>query len=110
MLTILFHITHNFCKSAFKSFIRHGIFIDLVQRHNIPYHEKTLGQLFCDNKSKDILDMLLGECEVVAATVQLNTTVHQVVQQIDQRFMVSTSTGDIDCQSLVIASGGFIHP
>ena len=58
------YISHNphFCKSALSRYTQWD-FIDLVKQYKIPFHEKTLGQLFCDNKSKDILEMLLLECE-----------------------------------------------
>ena len=105
------YISHNpqFCKSALSRYTPWH-FIDLVQQHNIPFHEKTLGQLFCDNKSKDILDMLLAECEKVSAKVQLNTSVNSIKQQSDNKFLVSTTGGEINCESLVIASGGLSIP
>ena len=70
------YISHNphFCKSALNRYTPWH-FIDLVKKHNIPFHEKTLGQLFCDNKSKDIVAMLLKECEKVNVDIQLNTKI-----------------------------------
>lgn len=104
-------ISHNpqFCKSALSRYTPWH-FIELVQQHHIPFHEKTLGQLFCDNKSKDILNMLLKECEKVSATIQLNTTINKITQQADDSFLLNTTNGDIHCESLVIATGGLSIP
>src|SRR5579872_5875322 len=73
------YISHNphFCKSALSRFTQWD-FINLVKRHHIPFHEKTLGQLFCDHKSKDILDMLLQECELAGVEVRLNTKIENI--------------------------------
>src|SRR5476649_2926393 len=67
------YISHNkhFCKSALSRYTAWD-FIDLVNQHNIAYHEKTLGQLFCDHKSKDILDMLLSQCEKYHVKIYLD--------------------------------------
>lgn len=67
----------HFCKSALARYTQWD-FIALVNKHRVPYHEKKLGQLFCDNKSIDILKMLLAECGAVGATVQLNTSVEKI--------------------------------
>lgn len=67
----------HFCKSALARYTQWD-FIALVNKHRVPYHEKKLGQLFCDNKSIDILKMLLAECEAVGATVQLNTSIEKI--------------------------------
>lgn len=103
-------ISHNpqFCKSALKRF-RPNDFIELVERHAIPYHEKTLGQLFCDNKSKDILNMLLAECDDAQVNIQLNTSITRV-EQADTQFELETSQGRYVCDSLVIATGGLSIP
>src|SRR5690606_31584137 len=65
--------SHNphFFKSALTRYTQWD-FIELVKKHKIPFHEKTLGQLFCDNKSKDIVDMLLKECDAAGAEIHLN--------------------------------------
>lgn len=105
------YISHNrhFCKSALSRYTQWD-FIDLVKKHHIPFHEKTLGQLFCDNKSKDILDMLLMECAQVEAEIRLNTEIEQIEKISDHHFKLKSSRGDFHCQSLVIASGGLSIP
>jgi predicted Rossmann fold flavoprotein len=105
------YFSHNphFFKSALSRYTQWD-FINLVKKHNIPYHEKTLGQLFCDNKSKDIVDMLLAECESNGASIQLNTSIEKIQQSTDQRYKISSTKGIFRCQSLVIASGGLSIP
>ena len=73
------YLSHNphFCKSALSRYTQWD-FIDLVSRYGIPFHEKKDGQLFCDNKASDILNMLLDECAKGGARVQLNTDIHSV--------------------------------
>ncbi len=104
-------ISHNphFCKSALKRYTP-ADFIALVEKHQIPYHEKTLGQLFCDDKSKDIVNMLLTECDAANVVIQLETEIGKV-QRLDERlFVVNTNQGEFICQSLVIATGGLSIP
>lgn len=105
------YISHNkhFCKSALSRYTQWD-FIELVQRHRIPFHEKTLGQLFCDNKSKDIVDMLLAECKLANAEIHLNTSLSRVEKFKDKNFKLTTSQGQLICQSLVVASGGLSIP
>ncbi|MBL7480506.1 NAD(P)/FAD-dependent oxidoreductase [Legionella bononiensis] len=105
------YFSHNphFFKSALSRYTQWD-FINLVKKHNIPFHEKTLGQLFCDNKSKDIVDMLLLECEKAKAEIHLNTSIEQIQKTGDKRFKVNTSRGSFQCHSLVIASGGLSIP
>ncbi len=105
------YISHNkhFAKSALSQY-QPADFITLVEKHNIPYHEKTLGQLFCDNKSKDIVNMLLSECEKVDAVIQLNTAVKNVIKKSDALFEITTSKNNFKCESLVIATGGLSIP
>lgn len=104
-------ISHNphFCKSALKRYTQWD-FIQLVKHYHIPFHEKTLGQLFCDNKSKEILDMLLSECEQVGSEIRLNTTIDRIEQLSDHHFKIKSHRGDFHCQSLVIATGGLSIP
>lgn len=101
--------SHNphFLKSALTRYTQWD-FLELVKKHKIPFHEKTLGQLFCDNKSKDIVDMLLKECAAAGATIQLNTSIENI--QKSQSFKIQASKGIFCCQSLVIASGGLSIP
>ena len=67
----------HFCKSALARYTPWD-FIAMVSEHGIPYHEKKLGQLFCDNKSKDILNMLLEECRRAGVELHVGTSVHQI--------------------------------
>ncbi|PWY57707.1 aminoacetone oxidase family FAD-binding enzyme [Legionella qingyii] len=101
--------SHNphFFKSALTRYTQWD-FLELVKKHKIPFHEKSLGQLFCDNKSKDIVDMLLKECAAAEATIQLNTNIEHI--QKSQGFKIQTSKGIFRCKSLVIASGGLSIP
>lgn len=108
------YISNNphFCKSALSRYTANN-FIDLVKKHNIPYHEKIHGQLFCDNKSKDIVDMLLNECKKYNITIQLNTNILRIESlTLDPtyKFKVHTSKETIKCTQLVIASGGLSIP
>ncbi|MCC5854739.1 MAG: NAD(P)/FAD-dependent oxidoreductase [Idiomarina sp.] len=98
----------HFCKSALSRYTQWD-FIALVDKHQIPWHEKTLGQLFCDESAKDIVRMLMTECSQAGAKVQLRTEVLGV-ERHEERFLVRTSEQDIQCESLVIASGGLSMP
>lgn len=104
-------ISHNphFCKSALSRYTQWN-FIDLVKQYKIPFHEKTLGQLFCDQKSKDILDMLLTECEQVKVEIRLNTKIETLEKVNDHHYKIKSNRGDFHCQSVVIASGGLSIP
>jgi predicted Rossmann fold flavoprotein len=97
----------HFCKSALSRYTQHD-FIALVERHRIRYHEKTLGQLFCDGSAREILAMLLAEC--AAARVDLRTG-HSVtgITRAD-RFRIETNKGSFDAAALVIATGGLSIP
>lgn len=98
----------NFCKSALARYTPYD-FISLVDKHNIPYHEKKLGQLFCDNKSKDILNMLLSECR--QANVKIQTKCHvSTIHYFGAIYHLNTTHGAIKCHSLVIATGGLSIP
>jgi predicted Rossmann fold flavoprotein len=105
------YISHNshFCKSALSRYTQWD-FIDLVQRYNIAYHERDHGQLFCDHSAKDILAMLLNECDSARVSVALHTTIKHIAKTEQEHFIVNTSRGDYQCQSLVIASGGLSFP
>ena len=80
-------------------------FIAWVEREGIAYHEKTLGQLFCDGSAKEIIAMLTGAMRQAGVTLRLKTTVERVEQE-DEGFSISTSGGPVACEALVIASGG----
>ncbi|MCL4143098.1 UNVERIFIED_CONTAM: hypothetical protein GTU68_011101 [Idotea baltica] len=98
----------NFCKSALSRYTPYD-FIELVNKHNIPHHEKKLGQLFCDNKSKDILEMLLNECHSSGANIRTHCSVNNI-KPTDNGFEVETNLGQTNCQSLVVATGGLSIP
>ena len=93
----------HFAKSALRRYTQHD-FIALVERHGIPYHEKTLGQLFCDGSSRQIVAMLLAEC--AAAGVDVRTGHHISDVSRADRFRVDTDKGSFTASSLVIATGG----
>jgi predicted Rossmann fold flavoprotein len=97
----------HFCKSALSRYTQWD-FIALVEKYRIAYHEKTLGQLFCDGSSKQIVAMLLAECERVGAQVQTHTPVS--IEQLGPPHRLSTPAGTITCDSLVIATGGYSIP
>lgn len=84
-------------------------FLALVERHGIAYHEKKLGQLFCDSSSQHIIQMLLEECRQAGVQLLLRTEI-QEIQKPASRFFVQTHKGTFDCDSLVIASGGLSIP
>lgn len=94
----------HFCKSALA---RYGArdFLALVEKHGIAWHEKTLGQLFCDHSAKDIIRMLLSEMREVGAELRLETTIESV-ERHGAGFRVMTGDGPVDAQALVVASGG----
>ncbi|KSV84881.1 MULTISPECIES: NAD(P)/FAD-dependent oxidoreductase [unclassified Sinorhizobium] len=94
----------HFCKSALARYTPRD-FLALVEKHGIAWHEKTLGQLFCDHSAKDIIRMLLAEMRDVHAELRLETTIESV-ERHGAGFRVMTDEGPIDAQSLVIASGG----
>ncbi|BBB29722.1 NAD(P)/FAD-dependent oxidoreductase [Neptunomonas japonica] len=98
----------HFCKSALSRYSVRD-FIELVERHGVDYHEKTLGQLFCDDSSKEILRVLLTECEWAGVEIHKEVTVKQVQKQA-QGYQLDTTEGKIQAQSVVIATGGLSIP
>ena len=99
----------HFCISALHRY-NQWQFIDLVERHNIPYHEKSHGELFCDNSSKDILKMLLDECAVANVNIRTKSIISQIKLTEEGGFNLSLTDQKIHCQSLVVASGGLSIP
>jgi predicted Rossmann fold flavoprotein len=99
----------HFVKSALSRYSAED-FIELVDRHGVNYHHKTLGQLFCDDSAQDIVNVLLTECEWAGVTLNLRTEVLSVTQNDDKTYLVKTSDKDYQCQSLVVASGGLTMP
>lgn len=103
----------HFCKSALSRFTQWD-FLALVQKHNIPYHEKKLGQLFCDHRAQDVLTLLLDECAQAGAVISTHCEI-TTVSALDSsaapaRYRVNTNLGEVDCASLVIATGGLSIP
>lgn len=98
----------HFCKSALARYTPWD-FIAMVSEHGVPYHEKKLGQLFCDNRSKDILQMLLGECEQAGVDLRVSTSVRQI-ERTEAGYRLSTDIGPVASSSLVIATGGLSIP
>lgn len=99
----------HFCISALNRY-NQWQFIDLVEHHQIPYHEKSHGELFCDNSSKDILKMLLDECAVAQVVIRTKAIVSQIQPVEEGGFSLSVAGQTIHCQSLVVASGGLSIP
>ena len=83
-------------------------FIALVEKHNIPYHEKTLGQLFCDRSARDILGMLEAECQQAGVTIFLNMKVQAAERTTE--FVVRTANAEFRAAALVVATGGLSIP
>jgi len=98
----------HFCVSALKRY-RPQNFVDLVNRHDISWHDKGEGQLFCDNSAKDIIEMLLQECRQANVTIQSQTEISSV-EKIQDRFFVTTDAGTFTANSLVVATGGLSIP
>jgi predicted Rossmann fold flavoprotein len=109
----------DFCRSALSRYTPQD-FIALLQKHNIGYHEKTLGQLFCDDESDAVITMLRGECEAAGVKRFMSCEVGEInylpplengpQKNAGHRFHVSTSRGDFNSASLVIATGGLSIP
>lgn len=99
------YISNNkhFAISALKSYTQHD-FIKLVEKHEIPYHEKTLGQLFCDGPAQAIVDMLLAECKDAGIEIRLNQKVKKITKTV--HYHVHTEDGLLETPSLVLATGG----
>ncbi|MEJ7616354.1 MAG: NAD(P)/FAD-dependent oxidoreductase [Pyrinomonadaceae bacterium] len=103
----------DFCRSALARYTPDD-FVAQVEKHGIAYHEKKLGQLFCDHSSREIIEMLLAECAAARAEVRTNCAVRGVERGGsnggDARFVVATNQGTFACASLVVASGGLSIP
>ena len=98
----------HFAKSALSRYSAQD-FIELVDRHGLNYHHKTLGQLFCDNSAQDIVDILMTECEWAGVNIALRSEVISVNKN-DTGYKIITATESYQCESLVIASGGLTMP
>jgi len=97
----------HFCKSALARYTQHD-FIALVEKHGIAWHEKTLGQLFCDGSARQIVAMLLAEADAVGVDVRV---AHRIMGiEKSDRFTVRTDHGDFSAASVVLATGGLSIP
>ena len=98
----------KFVISALKQYTQNN-FIDLIKKHNIKFHEKKLGQLFCDESAQQIIDMLLLECDTANVVLKKDTTIDDIDKQDDKYFIV-VGDNKYFCQSLIIATGGLSIP
>lgn len=110
----------HFAKSALSRYSAQD-FIDLVDRHGLKYHHKTLGQLFCDDSAQDLVDILMTECDWAGVTLDLRTEVlsvsavksnitSDIASDNEQGYLVTTNDKSYQCKSLVVASGGLTMP
>lgn len=97
----------HFCKSALSRY-RPDDFIALVKKHHIRFHEKKLGQLFCDESAEQIVDMLVEECDDAGAKFQMDCKIFSISK--NDHFVISTSAGEFRSESLVVATGGLSIP
>ena len=98
----------KFLISALNQYTQND-FINLIKKHNIKFHEKKLGQLFCDESAQQIVDMLLLECQMANVTLENETIVTDINRQKNQYFIKTTSK-NYSCDSLIIATGGLSVP
>jgi len=97
----------HFAKSALARYTP-ADFIALVEKHRIPYHEKTLGQLFCDRSAQDIIDLLEGECREAGVSIFLKTAIQEVLRTTE--FVVRAGEIEFRAPVLVVATGGLSIP
>jgi hypothetical protein len=97
----------HFCKSALSRYTQHD-FMALVERHRIAWHEKTLGQLFCDGSAREILAMLLAECAAAGVDLRTGQSVAEITRA--DRFRIETDKGAFVAPALVLATGGLSIP
>jgi predicted Rossmann fold flavoprotein len=97
----------HFCKSALSRYTQYD-FIALVERHRVRYHEKTLGQLFCDGSAREVLAMLMAECAAARVDLRSRHRVTEVTRA--DRFRIETDKGSFDAPVLVLATGGLSIP
>ena len=98
----------HFCISALREYDQWQ-FIELVKKHKIPYHEKKNGELFCNESSKDILKMLLDECDAAKVLIKTSCSVKTIIST-KIGYVLKTLQGDFESKSLVIATGGLSIP
>ena len=98
----------HFCKSAFAKYTQND-FIDLINKHNIKFHEKKLGQLFCTTSAREIIDMLVAECVEQKVKIDTETKVINLFKK-ETSYTVNTNKGNYNSKALVIATGGLSIP
>jgi len=98
----------HFCKSALSRFTA-ADFISMVEAAGIPYHERSHGQLFCDDSARDIVEMLLAACRDGDVEMRMKCEVQSVAQQ-ENGFALNSNRGELHCRQLVVASGGLSLP
>lgn len=98
----------HFCKSALARYTQWD-FIDMVGKHGIAWHEKTLGQLFCDDSAQQVVDMLVAECEKGQVTIRLRSEVLGI-ERDDSGYTLALNGESVQAKKLVIASGGLSMP
>jgi predicted Rossmann fold flavoprotein len=98
----------KFAISALSQFTQND-FINLIKKHNIKFHEKKLGQLFCDESAQQIVNMLLLECQIANVTLKKETVVTDISKS-DNQYVVTDNSGSFFCESLIIATGGLSVP
>lgn len=100
----------HFVKSALSRYTQWD-FLGLIGKYQVPYHERDFGQLFCDDSAKDIVNILLSECdESQNVQIKLRTEIKAVEKNADETFTVATNLKDFKASSLVIATGGLSMP
>jgi predicted Rossmann fold flavoprotein len=99
----------HFCKSALARYTP-ADFIAMVEAHGIAYHEKELGQLFCDESSKQVVRMLLDECEQAGVQVETSCEIEEVQASSDTGFRLKSNKGSLHAEALVVATGGLSIP
>ncbi|MBS0877572.1 MULTISPECIES: NAD(P)/FAD-dependent oxidoreductase [unclassified Tatumella] len=105
------YLSHNphFCKSALARYTQWD-FIELVGRHGIAWHEKTLGQLFCDDSAQQIVDLLLTECQAGNVTLRLRSDILSTARTETGDYLLQVNESEVSARKLVIASGGLSMP
>ena len=98
----------HFCKSAFAKYTQSD-FINLINKHGIEFHEKKLGQLFCNRSAREIIDMLISECKKQNVTINLDTKIETITKNTNN-YVLNTNKGEFYSPSIVIATGGLSIP
>ena len=99
----------DFCRSALSAYTP-DVVIALIEKHGIAYHEKKLGQLFCDGKSQQVVDLLARECADAGVEIRTECEVWDVIATADRGYTLDTDAGEFECGALVLATGGSSIP